>query len=360
MHSYIACTGHTFHDAKCERMLLLMNVIKGSHTGQRIAEELDHLLTSSNIRNKVQYIITDNASNMKKALQVLGEMVQPNDNDEGVSSTATDDSDVIDDEDVWNDLSEDDIHDVNNVIDRCSTERLSCYAHTLQLAIKDGLNKMQNATSVLAKSSKLANLVHQSAQFRELFESSFGSGRSIAKTNATRWNSLFHQLHDIAKLDPVKLSDLLRTSDHSNLIVTQREAAILKELIEILQPFAEATDILQGQNYTTIGCVVPSIVSLHKCLTVMLTSVKYHASLVNGLLASLRDRFSGLLENIKICAQQSATERSTPSVNFGSDIYLIASALDPNYALLWLEDDHPGTMEDKQSIRDKIISEYAK
>jgi len=56
---------------KCDRMLLMLQPIKGSHTGTIIAEELDQMLDTDNLRSKVQYTITDNASNMKKAFEVL-------------------------------------------------------------------------------------------------------------------------------------------------------------------------------------------------------------------------------------------------------------------------------------------------
>ena len=76
-------------------------------------------------------------------------------------------------------------------------------------------------------------------------------------------------------MDPVKLAEELK-GNHDNLIMTQCEMAMLCELVEILQPFAEATDLLQGDSYPTIGCVVPSIVGLHKCLNTLSSTVKYH------------------------------------------------------------------------------------
>ena len=108
-------------------------------------------------------------------------------------------------------------------------DRLTCFAHTLQLTVKDGLNKLSSATSVLSKCSKLSNLFHQRTKFNEAFEEKFGQGRSIPKMNATRWNSHFHQLSSIANLDAVKLSDLVKSTDHSNLVLNARDNAVLKE-----------------------------------------------------------------------------------------------------------------------------------
>jgi hypothetical protein len=345
VHSFLACTGHGFVDCKPVNMLLAFKTIKGRHTGALIAEELNRILDSNQLRAKVQYVVSDNAANMKKAMQVLNDMEREDDVEE---ATAT-----LDDEELWADLSEEDQAEVYQVIDRVSTERLSCYAHTAQLHVKDGLSKLSTATGILAKSSKLANLTHQSGSFREKFELAFGKGRSIPKVNATRWNSMFHQLASIVALDENKLADLVRSNGHGNLLYTARETAMLKELFEILKPDAEATDLLQGQNYTTIGCVVPAIVSLYKCLTTFTTTAKYHTPLVNALLNSLIDRFRGILENVHIIPRRIRENSLAP---FSSDIYLMASALDPKYALLWLEEDHPGSEQVKKLVRDNIMS----
>jgi len=58
------------------------------------------------------------------------------------------------------------------------------------------------------------------------------------------------------------------------------ESAMLKELVEILEPFAEATEITQGEKYSTIGYVVPCIIGLYKCLSHFLQSSKYHGQLI--------------------------------------------------------------------------------
>ncbi len=345
MHSYIACTAHAFVDGKPQNFLLAFRPIKGSHTGQLIAEELNNIIESHMVRMKLGCIVTDNASNMKKAFQVLSDLQTSLENE-----NANVDVNVMDNEELWNDLSREEQDIVDEAIEQHTTERLACYAHSLQLCIKEGLNQLKSATALLAKCSKLANLTHQSSVFRGLFEAKFGTKRSISKTNATRWNSMYIQLSSIVKLDPAKLADMLK-GEHANLIFTQRESAMLKELVDILQPFSEATDLLQGQDYPTIGCVVPSIVSLYKCLTSMTTTVKFHNPLVNALLTALCERFGGLLQNVKILLLDAKNKKNP---NFCSTLYLMASALDPNYSLLWLED-HPGTDDVKRSVREHIM-----
>ena len=59
----------------------------------------------------------------------------------------------------------------------------------------------------------------------------------------------------------------------SNLVLTPANFASLEELVNILAAFAEVTDVIQGDQYPTLGCVVPSLVSLHK---ILILSAKRH------------------------------------------------------------------------------------
>jgi len=54
------------------------------------------------------------------------------------------------------------------------------------------------------------------------------------------------------------------------------------KLVRILEPFAEVTQLNQGDSYATIGCVVPSVVALGKCLKELSDTVQFHGSLVSN------------------------------------------------------------------------------
>jgi len=64
--------------------------------------------------------------------------------------------------------------------------RMSCFAHSLQLVVRDSLAAISVIRCTLAKCSKLANLVQQSALFRSVFEAELGAGKAIPVTNDTR------------------------------------------------------------------------------------------------------------------------------------------------------------------------------
>ena len=99
---------------------------------------------------------------------------------------------------------------------------MSCFAHSLQLVVRDGLSFMGVIRSTLGKCSKLANLVHQIALFRSAFEAELGAGKAVPATNDTRWNSTYRQLQAIVDLDQDKLSNVLQYK-HDNLVLTTKE-----------------------------------------------------------------------------------------------------------------------------------------
>jgi hypothetical protein len=200
----MAITGHTFADCTLKNFLLAFQSLKGAHTGVRIAEAVDKYLSEYNIKDKLLFVVTDNASNMRKAFQVFSAMMTADDEEDQESAVT-----IFDDETVWEDLEPSDEERITAVMSRNGAHRLGCFAHTLQLVVKDGVDKLGAGRSLISKCSKMANLVHQSISFREAFEKKFGSYASIPSTNATRWSSLFHQLTAIVDLDVQKLSDVL-------------------------------------------------------------------------------------------------------------------------------------------------------
>src|SRR6218665_711558 len=68
--------------------------------------------------------------------------------------------------------------DIQSTIDKHCTLRMPYFAHTLHLVVKDGLGKLnaKSTRQLTAKCTKLCNLTHRSALFRDAFEAKFGRG----------------------------------------------------------------------------------------------------------------------------------------------------------------------------------------
>jgi hypothetical protein len=74
MRSFLGVTAHLLNATEdslaLESYTLGCKRFLGSHTGERISSSLDDMMDEFGIRNKVDYIVTDNASNMKCAFKV--------------------------------------------------------------------------------------------------------------------------------------------------------------------------------------------------------------------------------------------------------------------------------------------------
>ena len=99
--------------------------------------------------------------------------------------------------------------------------------------------------------------------------------KSVLASNDTRWNSVYRQIEAVVELDRLRLLVLQETS-HENLIMNAKELAQLQELVSMLAPFAEATDLTQGDKTVTVSCVVPTILTLRRLLFEQQRSVTYH------------------------------------------------------------------------------------
>jgi hypothetical protein len=344
-HSYLGVTVHAFSSGLPQSHLLAFKTFGGSHTGDNIAEALDTIITENGIGSKIRSIVTDNASNMRRALTVLLDV------DDTSTVTAID----VDDPSLW----DDDISiDTSSIIMDC--QHLACFAHSLQLVVRDGLATLTVARSMTAKCCKLANLVHQSALFRHAYERAMGVGKIVPSSNETRWNSTYRQLQCVADLDQAKLNALLRETGHENLIMTQKDCCILFDVVKVLEPFADATDLTQGELVVTISCVVPIVMVLNNKLNTFQQSMPVLSSFITTLLNSLHDRFAGLysLLGMEFIPSTKTPKSTKSSNNFGNELFLMAAAIDPTYSFQWLQD-HPGSPEAKEGLRNKITGKMS-
>ena len=77
-----------------------------------------------------------------------------------------------------------------------------------------------------------------------------------------------------------------------------------------------------GDTYTTIGCVIPTILTLCNKLQQLTAKVNRHALLVQQLNSSQCSRFVGLLNGLQISVPNSSSA-------FNEVVYKMACALDP-------------------------------
>ncbi|XP_019746136.1 uncharacterized protein LOC109528182 [Hippocampus comes] len=173
MRSFLGVTAHLLAPHPKTQTYQLLSILltcqkfKGRHTGEAIARSFDNVLEDFGIGNKVEFIVTDNASNMKRAFSLEFPEIDPSgaEGEEGAG---------VDDGDLWEDQDEEDAGAVRQALILASKHRIPCFAHTRQLVIGDGLKELRAVGQPIAKVSKLTTVLHRSAVLKERFQERFG------------------------------------------------------------------------------------------------------------------------------------------------------------------------------------------
>jgi len=205
--------------------------LKESHDAKYISKIISEILDEWHIQiNSVVAVITDNASNIKKAIR-----------------------------------------------DTFGRKRhIPCFAHTLNLVIQDAIatpefqtivKKVKNIVTYFKRSVKATNALN------ELQTSNLENGQNILKLKQeceTRWNSLFYMIERFIQLANLVNTVLLtlprKKHDDIPEITTHTDLQILKEICAILRPVERVTTEMLGELYVTCNKIIPIINCLIKTL----------------------------------------------------------------------------------------------
>lgn len=288
MRGFIGITAHFILDWTMQSAMLACKRFKGRHTAENILQQYEETVASFDVAQKTTDVVTDNASNMTKAFSLPGYEADVSD-----SEGETDDEDSL-------------TEDLAVASDVCDflPEHHPCFAHTLNLVVKDGLKNAGQLSKVIQKASKVVSYVRKSIHATEYLENE--GELKLQAANATRWNSELRMIRSVLRVPHEKLADL------NTVTLTQHDRNILKDLIVILAPFEEATNSVQGQNIVTSSMVVPCVRGLKLHLRDMTS--RYNNKLVETLRASVDKRLTVFEER---------------------EAFVIASCLDPRFKLDW-------------------------
>nr|XP_055032036.1 zinc finger BED domain-containing protein 4-like [Misgurnus anguillicaudatus] len=202
--------------------------------------------------------------------------------------------------------------------------------------------------STFAKCSKLSSLLHTSSTFKDAFEDKFGQ-RGIPAAVNTRWNSTLRQVKAVLSFSHQELCSVVQDTGHSELVFSIREWNLMKELCDVLQPFAEATDLNQGEKIVTVSSVLPCVLSLNHHLEKLKQQVRFLGSMIHSLQCSLKKRFRGIFVNVKMLSAASGEE-----LPFADPLYIRSAVLDPAFSMMWLQHDVLVTDDIKNEIVDMV------
>ena len=211
--SFLGVTAHFIANKKLHLVTLALRKMPSPHTGERIYEFVQDILSEWDVRfHQHGKILTHNGSNMVKAFRsvatsTLEENVakesedeeemdgthgsQLRDNDDMEKGSEIDDESEeagLDDDDFSDEIADFEEKELDHEISFSSFNRLSCFAHTLQLVVAafDGIKSLKR---VIKKAHAIASKVNKSNRATEKLINL--SGKKLVSDCSTRWSSTY-------------------------------------------------------------------------------------------------------------------------------------------------------------------------
>jgi hypothetical protein len=178
--------------------------------------------------------------------------------------------------------------DINNI------EHASCFAHTLQLVIKDGLLSQRFVIDILSTSRTLVgHFKHSSSatsQLHKLQQDLNLTPTQLIQDVPTRWNSSFYLLKRLVELR--KPVSLYCSENDTVTNLTPHQWTVAGNVVSILTPFEELTRDVSNAS-ASISLVIPAV----KALTAFVTlseNDKGVKTMKSEILDSIQQRFNKL------------------------------------------------------------------
>nr|XP_015220159.1 PREDICTED: myb-related protein B [Lepisosteus oculatus] len=177
--------------------------------------------------------------------------------------------------------------------------RAGCIAHLLQLVIKEALKSSRVVENLLSQVHNVVAFFRRSAYWTEVLVKE--CGLSLAPPHSAssfRWNSTFVSLRKMVQeavwgsVMTLLAQARIEAKDSSSAppqVRAKREQVL--DIIGLLEPFEEATQVLQGDGIT-FSLIIPSLVGLDKTLETRSTN---YAHFCKSLRAGLHARFQPLI-----------------------------------------------------------------
>ena len=164
---------------------------------------------------------------------------------------------------------------------------LDCLAHTSNL-VPSNILSSEDLKPILVKVKDIVRFFKQSNnasdKLRELTK------ERLIQSVETRWNSDYKMLDRFVSLSD-KVASILLQLPKSPPMGNADEMLVIKELIYLLKPFADATNIVSGENYVTGSQAIPIIKILEKEIEKCSTSTAIGINFKSKLIEQFKKRF---------------------------------------------------------------------
>ena len=246
----LSLTAHWINDTFVKVSAVLhAQPIQEAHTGEYIAAQLENMLQNWEIpRDKVHIVVSDNASNMIRA---MGD---------------------------------------------ASFVHFGCFAHSLQLVIKDGLFVQRAISDIIAICRNIVGHFHRSSvaghNLKRIQESLNVPQHKLKSDVVTRWNSTLYMFESVLEQKTALAAYCAETGSIQQL--TPHQLELMKKCVDVLSPVEEITRSISA-DLASISIVIPYIRILTRTLEKN-TNDSGIQTMKGELLKSLKCRFAGVEE----------------------------------------------------------------
>ncbi|XP_069395941.1 zinc finger BED domain-containing protein 4-like [Paralichthys olivaceus] len=263
--SMLSLTAQWINDNfEMKRAVLHAQEFAGSHTGVAIASAFDCMFAKWKIKkDNVHVVLRDNARNMQKAME------------------------------------------------ECGIKSLGCMAHTLQLAVHDGVLSQRSISDCVAIGRKIVGHFRHSqlatSRLRDIQQELGMKTMMLQQDVATRWNSTFYMMKSL--LDQKRALGVYGADHELPACLSAHQWGLVENMTTLLTPFEQLTRDISSHLATTAD-VIPSVVALKRLLSKAADTDSGVRTAKHTLLEAVNARFGSA---------------------FSEPLYYLATILDPRY-----------------------------
>ncbi|XP_041112665.1 v-myb avian myeloblastosis viral oncogene homolog-like 2b isoform X3 [Polyodon spathula] len=264
---------HYFDDEwNIRRPTVAFRHISRKNTTAALARELEAVLLSYGLfPHNVGYVVTGEAKSTIATYDLFCDYRM---------ATSTQNKDV-DEEEVLSFLADFFPTEDEEFADIQFGTRVGCIAHSLQLVIKEALKTSRVVESVLSQIHNVVAFFRRSAYWTEVLTKECGVTLVSPHGHNHRWNSTFMSIRKMAMesvwgaVMTLLAQARIEAKDSSSSpppVRAKREQVL--DIIGLLEPFEEATQVLQAEG-VTFSLIFPSLIGLDKTLETRSTNYSH-------------------------------------------------------------------------------------
>ena len=196
----------------------------------------------------------------------------------------------------------DNANDIKHALNDLSEyEWLGCTSHNLNLICKEA-TKVPEANALVVRCKNLVTHIRQSKNLMNFLlmamaEYDFLPSLTVVQEFPTRWWSMLLMLQRIIRLwRPI--TSVIDKSGKAELMLSDADITNIKDIIELLKPFKEMSDTLEGEKYITVSMIQSFNVQIQRHLQPKSTDSSLIRKMKQPMLAKALTRHSGEALNI--------------------------------------------------------------